>query len=352
MSRTTVAARLILKERWHNRDAGSMNIHNRTPAALQRCRRSRSGLTVLELLVCLAVSTVLIGIVCPAIHTARESARRLQCTSQLKQVTTALHLYHETHGHLPAGWMAMRPPGQSARTAWATIDSADAPDEPGTAWGWAVDLLPFLEQQSLFAQVDRTDSLLDESNADVRQARPSILLCPSDSAAPVFDLYAGDEDDNAFVTQLAKPASGYEDRTEADPDAVLVSLPQSNYVGIFGVSDPDECAGREGEGAFLGNRTLCFRDLSRGLSQVALVGERTARRLPATWLGVDLRGEDAPSRLTGFAGQGPNRPDADECELDSRHSGCVNMAFADGHVRPVANDIDRTVYQSLARRSE
>ncbi len=48
---------------------------------------------------------------------------------------------------------------------------------------------------------------------------------------------------------------------------------------------------------------------------------------------------------------GPNRKDADECELDSRHDQLINVLFADGHVQPVSDDVDQFVYRKMARRN-
>ena len=300
----------------------------------------RRALTLLELLVSMSLIVILIGLICPAIQSARESARQLQCTSHLKQIGLALHQCHETQRHLPAGWAIPRP----SRPVIA--------DGQGTAWGWAVDLLPFLEQPSLVPAIHRDAALVADVNSYARTVRPAILLCPSDVATPLFDLYMGDDEEGGRSSFSDDAARDHHVDDEPQEKDVIVSLPQSNYVAIFGTSDPDDCEGHAGEGAFPGPLPVSFRDLTRGLSQVAVVGERTARRLPATGLGIDLRGEDAPARLTGFAGRGPNQPEADECELDSRHPGSINLAFADGHVRKIANDIDQPVYQSLARRSE
>jgi prepilin-type processing-associated H-X9-DG protein len=82
------------------------------------------------------------------------------------------------------------------------------------------------------------------------------------------------------------------------------------------------------------------------------VGERTARKLPSTWLGFDLRGEDAAGRVTGQAWLGPNRADADECEFDSRHPGGVNFLWGDGHVAWLIDEIDAMLYRQLASVDE
>ena len=119
---------------------------------------------------------------------------------------------------------------------------------------------------------------------------------------------------------------------------------------MSGSSDPDELTELDGGGSFIAAQPIRFRDLTNGLSHVAVVSERTARRLPSTWLGFHLQGEDAAGRVLGFASFGPNHRDADECEFDSRHPNCINMLFADGHVQVVADGIDSDLYRRMARR--
>src|SRR5262249_28072316 len=133
-------------------------------------------------------------------------------------------------------------------------------------------------------------------------------------------------------------------------ETLLTTLPLSNYIGVFGTSDPDTVPGEVGEGPFRVSRGFRWQDLRRGVSNVALLSERTARKLPATWSDFPVDGEDAPGRVTGYACLGPNRDDADECEFDSRHRDHINVLWGDGRAAAVGSSVDRLVYQSMARR--
>ncbi|MCA9076818.1 MAG: DUF1559 domain-containing protein [Planctomycetaceae bacterium] len=280
-----------------------------------RAPLSRSGFTVLELLVTTGIIGVIAGLLLPAVQQARETARQIQCKNNLKQIGVALHNYHEVHQSLPIGYRSD-----------ATCD---------TAYGWAHAILPHLEQSSLAARVDDRAALTSPVNDNAREYSPDVFLCPSDPKLPTFDLFAEPPGTPTSTSSLV---------------TVLTTLPSANYVGVFGNSDADATPGGLGEGTFLGDKSFRFRDLMRGLSNVVIVGERTARKLPSTWIGVALEGEDATGRVIGHNWIGPNRDDADECEFDSRHPGCTNFLWADGHVKAIDDSIDATLYRNIAQR--
>jgi prepilin-type N-terminal cleavage/methylation domain-containing protein/prepilin-type processing-associated H-X9-DG protein len=99
--------------------------------------RSR-GFTLVELLVVIAIIGVLVALLLPAVQAARESARRMQCASNLKQMGLACHNYNDTFGKLPSALMG----GKTSN-----VDSG---------YGWGVALLPFIEQKGLYDQLNAT----------------------------------------------------------------------------------------------------------------------------------------------------------------------------------------------------
>jgi prepilin-type N-terminal cleavage/methylation domain-containing protein len=155
-------------------------------------RNKKPAFTLIELLVVIAIIAVLIGLLLPAVQSAREAARRIQCTNNLKQFGLALHDYHEALRCFPFGKGA---------------DYARAfPDAPVYArWSSHSQFLPYLEQGPLFSAVNfalppevPAIGAMDmgfmpayqnpnRANATVCRVAVSMFLCPSDPAGPGMD---------------------------------------------------------------------------------------------------------------------------------------------------------------------
>ncbi|MDR1384109.1 MAG: DUF1559 domain-containing protein, partial [Planctomycetaceae bacterium] len=170
-----------------------------------------AAFTLVELLVVIAIIGILIALLLPAVHAAREAARRMQCTNHLKQFTLALHGYHDVHHAVPAS-RAWRGGENSQYDVWA-------------AWGPHYTLMPFIEQQAKFneiitAQDDPSFSTYPKIAVnrkwEIYKQPISVYLCPSDgnslqtefaSTNLVFCRGDRSNNDNAGNPPAANPGS-------------------------------------------------------------------------------------------------------------------------------------------------
>ena len=130
--------------------------------------RRRAGFTLIELLVVIAIIAVLIALLLPAVQSAREAARRIQCTNNLKQIALAASNYHDVNGCFPGG-------------------SYSPLVKPAT-WHFAqnfscfVRMLPFTEQSPMYNAVNFNNNYGSYTNVTIAGVRLAMLTCPSDTA--------------------------------------------------------------------------------------------------------------------------------------------------------------------------
>src|SRR5687768_12176095 len=111
----------------------------------------RDAFTLVELLVVIAIIGILVALLLPAVQAAREAARRMSCSNNLKQLGLALHNYHDTYQRLPPGAIWRNPNGTNAPPP-----QANAENGRDANWGatWVVMVLPYMEQTALANEYD------------------------------------------------------------------------------------------------------------------------------------------------------------------------------------------------------
>jgi prepilin-type N-terminal cleavage/methylation domain-containing protein/prepilin-type processing-associated H-X9-DG protein len=252
--------------------------------------KQRPAFTLIELLVVIAIIAILIALLLPAVQAAREAARRTQCKNNVKQLSLALHNYHDIHLRFPSGYI---------------VD---------TGWGWGTMLLPQVDQAPLFNTLAPSGPM-DLSDVDrLAQLRTplSVFRCPSD------------------------PQPEWNDKSK--PEVVVkTEIGISNYIGVMGsfLSDPTS------NGTMFQNSSIRLRDITDGTSNTLLLGERDYAKHRASIWGGSTNHTDTnrnflmsqTAELTAINAEGQNA-------FSSMHTGGAHFALADGSVRFLTETIE------------
>jgi len=302
---------------------------------MRKCYQQRPGFTLVELLVVIAIIGILVALLLPAVQAAREAARRMQCTNNLKQLALANHNYHDIYKTFPPNHIF-------------SVAAANAQNTEG--WGWHVLILPQMEQQPLHDQLAVTKYTLTDTLAGLNPALPNPLpllqteikgfVCPSDSNkfAPLVHT------SRHFGGGVGTNAGGW---GNWQPSA-------TNYMSSRGMRNNNQInVNNDTHGMFMGVLSVKLRDVLDGTSNTFLIGERdTIFCRSGTWIGVrNPRGNGTRGFYYNTANcrvllNSPDPPFAwnsrEGCSegFSSLHPGGANFALADGSVRFIADTIE------------
>jgi prepilin-type N-terminal cleavage/methylation domain-containing protein len=299
----------------------------------------RRGFTLVELLVVIAIIGILIALLLPAVQAARESARRTQCSNNLKQMGLGIHNFHDQHKVLPPARMAKY------------------------FAGWGVLILPHMEQEALNEQWDIMRTYYHQSDT-VRLARLPVFFCPSRRGPEISttdrdNIHSSWPNSGQVVPGLCSDyacCSG--DRFQMLPDIdIRFNTDQADGAIINGKTNFDDPSGTV-IGKPLLSRTA-FHDILDGLSNTLLVGEKHvwwARKNAGN--GGDsafYNGENAGAmqRGAGLAyplALGINDPLTSS--FGGWHPGIVQFVMGDGRVIQLKKSMSVTTLSRLSRRND
>ena len=304
-------------------------------------KRKQNAFTLVELLVVIAIIGILIALLLPAVQAAREAARRMQCTNNMKQIGLGMHNHATATNRLPScalGW-------DDALTGWRGMSTL-------------VQLLPYLENETVTFQVDFDKRIWDQIIA-WKNPMP-MYCCPSDNAYGRLSVHMVSRSNMAVCVGTAG------------------SFKNAPGNRAFEITRPADRVGMdlETDGAFYIEEGRSLNDFSDGLSTTAFGSELLAGRVDtgASVYDTDHRGRWVMPFEGGAAYSHRTTPNSSEPDVmpyccvsfedmpciiqggledeyyaaRSRHPGGVNVLFGDGHVEFYEDAVDLDLWRALA----
>lgn len=300
--------------------------------------KRQRGFTLVELLVVIAIIGILVGLLLPAVQAAREAARRMSCSNNVKQLSLAMHNYESTHKKLPFGW-----------------------NTHGTLWSAMI--LPFMEQANLYSTLEFSEARNWATNNTPNERACGTLIpafrCPS---MPIEEHM--NYNSIANRVPVSYRANGGDEVTSDDESTIPIPGTKS-----FERLDLN--------GLFYACSAIKFGDITDGLSNTVAVGEsHTDPRFVKDGQGMDFwavgSNQIDPCRCTG-SNNGTEYSEAAgsfymmmnlrirdpgahgrlmELAFGSYHVGGAHFGLADGSVQYISENIDMEVYRNLGARND
>jgi prepilin-type N-terminal cleavage/methylation domain-containing protein len=323
----------------------------------------KRAFTLVELLVVIAIIGILVALLLPAIQAARESARRIQCSNNLKQLSLAAANHHDVARHFPTGgW------------GWWWVGDPDrgfGKDQPG---GWAFNLMPFTEEANAYKIASDGDPKTDtvrqkEAMREVIDKPLSLLGCPSRRGGarsfpkPVdgkFYAYNAADAVGAPMAGRGDYAINCGDRFNNELDGGPTGLAgAATYKWLATPLGRNPAGAVFVTGVSFQRSEVAIRHITDGTSQTFLIGEKYLN--PADYE-TGLDGADNETWCTGFNNDNFRStvslpaPDtygvSKSTNFGGVHSGIFYMSYCDGHVEPISYDIELAVYRTLGCRCD
>ncbi len=321
----------------------------------------RSGFTLIELLVVIAIIAVLIALLLPAVQSAREASRRIQCASNLKQLGLALHNYHSSWNGFPVGFLY----------AYQGV----LPNSSPLQYRWSVlaQMSPFLEQSVLYNALNFDFPLAHKpttsgalfwpyfpANTTVMATQVAVFLCPSDGALPPA---VGTGPTNyAFCA-----GSGINGGDATNADGAFILGPSESVASILDGTSQTAAASEQSlgiAGPYSQPSPIPMpMPWSRAMARViagpltddacALAGDGWLLNKGSSW----WDGNYQNALYNHYLPPDANRPDCIVYHnpgwkaARSYHPGGVNLLFCDGHAAFIKDTVNLAVWRAISTRA-
>jgi len=309
--------------------------------------KNRGGFTLVELLVVIAIIGTLVGLLLPAVQSAREAARRSACTNNMKQLGLGVLNFESARKRLPAANSGIGSNGGGSSTG---------------GYSWLTAILPFLEETNLYTQLSSNSGRLTSafsSTVNQAQARTSLpqVVCPS---------FAGDKVSATGNSLTLCGVTNYKGIAGAGASAARTPYTASNLGGVITL----EKYGAEASAPYTG---ITLAQITDGTSKTFLVGESREVTQAAwidgqnAWLLAVKSNANLTAATTGCTGGtlaildnqatagtydnlGGSSGSTDFGESSNHQAGITLFTYADGHVGQVTPEIDATLMRNLHTR--
>jgi len=298
----------------------------------------KDGFTLVELLVVIAIIGILVGLLLPAVQAAREAARRMSCSNNVKQIALSLHNYESTHKKFPFGW-----------------------NTHGTLW--SAMLLPYLEQNNLYTTLEFAENRnWDTDNTPNELALTRVISAFRCPTMPIAEHLTY----NAVTDRVPVSYRGNGGNEVTSDDTSTITVPGTKSFEMPNLN-----------GLFYGCSAIRFGDMSDGTSHTVAIGEShtdpdfTKDGQGMDWWMIgspqadpcDCKGGTGGTEFSEASGSfymPINTQTLDpaahghlmELAFGSYHVGGANFGMCDGSVHFIADSIDLKVYQNLGARND